>query len=64
MGSRVKGRAAVAAVLALALRIVYVRFGTALSNRKLFANNFLLLACTTTLIITVVKSSFRRWSSG
>ena len=46
-----------AAVLAYVLKLVYTRFGTALSNRRLFANNFLLLACTTTLVITVVKSS-------
>ncbi len=46
-----------AAVLAFVLGQAYVRFGHALSNRKLFARNFLLLTVTTTLIITIVKSS-------
>jgi hypothetical protein len=45
------------AVLAFALSWVYVHFGRALSNRKLFAHNFILLAVTTTLVITIVKSS-------
>jgi hypothetical protein len=46
-----------AAVLAFLLGRVYVRFGTSLSNRDLFARNFVLLTTTTMLIITVVKSS-------
>lgn len=46
-----------AAVLGLVLGQVYVRFGTSLSNRRQFARNFLLLAVTTTLIISIVKSS-------
>jgi hypothetical protein len=46
-----------AAALAFALSWVYVKFGRALSNRKLFAQNFILLAVTTTLVITIVKSS-------
>lgn len=46
-----------AAVLAYLLGLLYVRFGKALSNRRLFANNFLLLAPTTMLVISVVKSS-------
>jgi uncharacterized membrane protein YhiD involved in acid resistance len=48
---------ALAAVLALLLAQAYIRFGQALSNRRLFARNFLLLTLTTTLIITIVKSS-------
>jgi uncharacterized membrane protein YhiD involved in acid resistance len=36
---------------------VYIRYGTSISNRKSFAGNFILLATTTTLIITIVKSS-------
>lgn len=36
---------------------VYVRFGHALSNRRFFAKNFLLLTVTTTLVIGVIKSS-------
>jgi uncharacterized membrane protein YhiD involved in acid resistance len=46
-----------AALLAFLLGLVYVRFGQALSNRKLFARNFVLLAVTTTLVISIVKSS-------
>lgn len=47
----------VAAALAYVLGLAYVRFGHALSNRKAFARNFLLLTLTTTLIISIVKSS-------
>jgi len=47
----------VAAALAFVLGLVYVRFGESLSNRRLFARNFLLLTVTTTLIISIVKSS-------
>ncbi len=36
---------------------MYWRFGNALSNRRLFARNFVILGMTTMLIITVVKSS-------
>ena len=46
-----------AAILAFLLRLLYIRCGSSLSNRRTFGNNFVLLACTTTLIITVVKSS-------
>ena len=46
-----------AAILGLLLGQVYIRFGTALSNRRQFARNFLLLTVTTTLIISIVKSS-------
>ncbi|MCX8107849.1 MAG: DUF4956 domain-containing protein [Verrucomicrobiae bacterium] len=48
---------ALAAVLAYILGLVYVKFGDAIGNRRLLARNFVLLAVTTTLIITVVKSS-------
>jgi len=44
-------------LLAYLLGRLYIRFGSALSNRRMFANNFLLLAVTTMLIITIVKSS-------
>lgn len=47
----------IAAALAYILGRVYMRYGTSLSNRRAFAANFVLLACTTMLIITVVKSS-------
>ena len=46
-----------ASLLATILSVVYVRYGTALSNRRWFARNLLLLTLTTTLVITVVKSS-------
>ncbi|MCP4566319.1 MAG: DUF4956 domain-containing protein [FCB group bacterium] len=45
------------ALLAYSLGKMYVRFGTSLSNRSMFAKNFLLLATTTMLVITIVKSS-------
>ena len=45
------------AVLCFILGIVYVRFGTSLSNRRKFARNFIMLAITTTMIITVIKFS-------
>jgi uncharacterized membrane protein YhiD involved in acid resistance len=46
-----------AAVLGMVLAQAYIRFGQSLSNRKLFARNFLVLTVTTTLIISIVKSS-------
>lgn len=46
-----------AALLAYILGKLYVKYGTAISNRKNFSRNFILLIPTTTLIITVVKSS-------
>ncbi len=45
------------ALLSLVLSRVYVRFGDSLSNRELFARNFLLLSMTTMMIFTFVKSS-------
>ena len=45
------------AVLAIVLNHIYVRYGTSLSNRRLFGRNFLLLTMTTMLIISIVKSS-------
>jgi len=45
------------ALLAYVLGRVYVKFGTALSNREQFGRNFLLVTMTTMLIITIVKSS-------
>lgn len=46
-----------AAILGILLALVYIRFGQSLSNRRLFARNFLLLTVTTTLVISIVKSS-------
>lgn len=48
---------AVTALLASLLAEIYIRYGKSLSNRKNFASHFILLACTTMLIITIVKSS-------
>lgn len=48
---------ALAAILSYVLGKIYVSYGTSLSNRKKLANNFMILAATTTLVITVVKSS-------
>lgn len=47
----------VAAILAYILAQLYVKYGTSISNRKMFSSNFVLLTTTTTLIIMVVKSS-------
>jgi uncharacterized membrane protein YhiD involved in acid resistance len=47
----------VCAILAFILSRIYVRFGNAISNRKAFAKNFVVLAITTMFIISVVKSS-------
>ena len=49
--------ALLAAFLSFLLSLLYTRFGQSLSNRSLFAKNFMLLAVTTMFIITVVKSS-------
>ncbi len=46
-----------AAFLSFLLGRLYVKFGQSLSNRRLFAKNFMLIAVTTMFIITVVKSS-------
>ena len=48
---------AVAALLGAVLGQAYIRYGLSLSNRRVFARNFLLLTVTTTLIITIIKSS-------
>lgn len=47
----------IAAGLSMILSRVYVKYGRSLSNRRQFSLNFVLLAVTTMLIITVVKSS-------
>lgn len=47
----------VTAVLVALLRLFYIHFGNAISNRRRFANNFLPLALGTLLIIMIVKSS-------
>lgn len=45
------------AVLTLLLGAVYSRYGAALSDRKVFARNLVIVGMTTMLIITIVKSS-------
>jgi hypothetical protein len=47
----------IAALLSILLRAIYIRYGKALSNRKSFGWNFVLIAMTTMLIISIVKSS-------
>jgi hypothetical protein len=46
-----------AALLGALLGEAYVRFGRSLSNRRMFARNFLLLTVATTLVISIIKSS-------
>ena len=45
------------AMLSFMLGRIYVKHGNSLSNRRMFAKNFVLLGMTTMLIITIVKSS-------
>ncbi|MCB0569646.1 MAG: DUF4956 domain-containing protein [Phaeodactylibacter sp.] len=47
----------VTALLVALLRLYYIHFGNAISNRRKFAANFLPLALGTLLIIMIVKSS-------
>jgi len=47
----------IAALLGVILGQVYIHFGHSLSSRRLFARNFLILVVTTTLIISIVRSS-------
>jgi uncharacterized membrane protein YhiD involved in acid resistance len=47
----------IAALLGVILGQVYIHFGQSLSNRRVFARNFLVLVVTTTLIISIVRSS-------
>lgn len=48
---------ALAAALAWMLGWVYVRYAGTLTNRRIFASNFLIITTTTMLIISIVKSS-------
>ena len=43
--------------LSFLIQIVYLRFSTSLSNKFDFSKNFIILGLTTTLVITIVKSS-------
>ena len=42
--------------LAFLVQRFYIKFSTTLSNKIEFSKNFLILAATTTIIITIVKS--------
>ena len=46
-----------AAILAYILKYLFISYANTNSNKKYFANNFVLLAMTTMVVITVVKSS-------
>jgi len=44
-------------LIAYIIKVFYIRFGRAISDRRKFSNNFIPLALGTLLIITVIKSS-------
>ena len=44
-------------ILCFALRYIYLKFSTTLSNKDEFSKNFVILGITTCIIITIVKSS-------
>ena len=46
-----------AAICAQILSLVYIHWGSSLTNRRKFASNFMLMTVTTTFIILVVRSS-------
>ena len=45
-------------ICSLIIRNTYIGYGRSLNNKKNFSNSFILLALTTTIVITVVKFSF------
>ncbi len=45
------------AILASILRWIYISYGISLSNRRMFAKNFVTISLTTMIIIAIVKSS-------
>ena len=47
----------IALFLAIIIKIFYENFAKSLSNRKIFSNTLIFIALTTTVIITIVKSS-------
>ena len=47
----------ITAFLALILAKIYTKYGSTLSNREVFSRNFMIIALTTMLVITIVKSS-------
>ena len=46
-----------AGILSFIIQITYLKFSTSLSNKFDFSKNFIILGITTTLVITIVKSS-------
>lgn len=46
-----------ASILSFIIQIFYLKFSTTLSNRLDFSKNFVVLGITTTIVITIVKSS-------
>lgn len=46
-----------AALMAGLVRIIYIKYGKSLSNRKHFGNSFILITICTTLIIALINSS-------
>jgi len=47
----------VTAALSIILAQFYIKYGKSLSNRRIFAKNFILIGTTTMFIITIIKSS-------
>lgn len=47
----------ITAVIAYLIKLFYIKYGRAISDRRKFSNNFIPLAIGTLLIITVIKSS-------
>ena len=48
---------AFAIILSSLISFIYIKYGTTLSNRRSFANNFPVICITTLIVITIVKSS-------
>jgi uncharacterized membrane protein YhiD involved in acid resistance len=46
-----------AGIMAYIVRIVYINYGTALSNRRHFGNSFILITICTALVIALIQSS-------
>jgi len=44
-------------IIAWLISVTYIKFGSSISNRKLFSRNLLIIAMITMLIITIVKTS-------
>ncbi|MDF1699298.1 MAG: DUF4956 domain-containing protein [Saprospiraceae bacterium] len=47
----------ITAIIAYLIKLFYIKYGRAISDRRKFSNNFIPLAIGTLLIITVIKSS-------